>query len=180
MKKLDIEYLRECLIYNALTGEFWWKHRPSSHFKNYAHGYLAWNARNAGKLAGKFDKHGYRMIGINHEFYFAHRIAWALVYGVWPTYEVDHINHIHDDNRIANLRDVPPHENGKNRPFENANKTGVMGVAWHKLAKKWVVAIGSTRKGGAYVGLFASFDEAVAARKAAEIERGYHQNHGSK
>lgn len=45
----------------------------------------------------------------------AHRLAYLLATGVWPTGVVDHVNHDRSDNRIANLRDVSPLENRRNR-----------------------------------------------------------------
>jgi hypothetical protein len=43
--------------------------------------------------------------------YYAHRLAWFYVHGQAPKYTIDHINEVPDDNRIANLQDVPHREN---------------------------------------------------------------------
>ena len=42
-------------------------------------------------------------------------LAFALATGTWPNGVIDHINHIRNDNRMANLRDVSPLENRRNR-----------------------------------------------------------------
>jgi hypothetical protein len=55
------------------------------------------------KLAGFRKANGYIAIGIRGKEYFAHRLAWFYVRGVWPI-EIDHINRIRNDNRIINLR----------------------------------------------------------------------------
>ena len=61
----------------------------------------------------------------------------------------------------------------------SSNTSGVTGVYWHKGANKWVSRITS---GGehVYLGSFSWLDDAVAARKAAELDHLYHENHGRK
>jgi len=44
---------------------------------------------------------------------------------------------------------------------------GVVGVCWHKVAKKWVAQIGINNK-NYYLGLFTNHDDAIIARKSAE------------
>jgi hypothetical protein len=117
------------------------------------------------------------MIGINHTFYFAHRIAWAMTYGEWPDV-IDHVNQIHDDNRIANLRSVSVEENRKNVPLYRNNKSGVMGVSRFGKTGKWRASVGDSSKASSFIGSFDSLEDAVAARQKALIERGYHPNHG--
>lgn len=66
-------------------------------------------------VAGTPDKNGYIVIKVDFTQYKAHRLAWLYIYGVWPNNQIDHINHIVDDNRIVNLRDVTNSENQANR-----------------------------------------------------------------
>lgn len=54
--------------------------------------------------------------------YKASRLAWLYMTGEWPKYEMDHINHVKDDNRWVNLRDVTPAENC-------ANRTGIFAIS---------------------------------------------------
>lgn len=79
----------------------------------------------------------------------------------------DHINHNRSDNRKQNLRAVSEKENKMNHPIYANNKSGVAGVWWDSCRKKWAASI--NEKGAYhYLGRFDSFDDAVAARKAAE------------
>ncbi len=94
-----------------------------------------------------------------------------------PSGEIDHINGDRTDNRICNLRDVTSAGNSCNRRRQDRNTSGVTGVAWDKRASRWQARIGLNGK-QKYLGYFDSLDEAVAARKAAELELGFHPNHG--
>lgn len=108
---------------------------------------------------------------------YAHRAAWAISYGEWPKGDIDHINGDRADNRIANLRDVSRQENMRNAKRNRANRSGVVGVTWCRAARKWQAQIGISGK-CKYLGIFSSRDDAVAARRAAERQYGFHENHG--
>jgi len=59
------------------------------------------------------------------------------------------------------------------------NTSGVVGVCWDKRARKWQASItldGRTKG----IGNFKSKADAIAARKAAEIDHCFHENHGRK
>lgn len=156
----DQERLRECMDYDPLTGIFIWKYSRSNRVK--AGDEAGWNA----------DK-GYRGIRFQGKECKAHRLAWLYVYGELPTNEIDHINGIKNDNRIANLRNVTHQENTRNIKRRNSNTSGVMGICWDRQHKKWLVRIG-----GKHVGRYADFDLALLARSEAEKSHGYHPNHG--
>lgn len=85
---------------------------------------------------------------------------------------IDHINGDKLDNRRENLRVVTPQRNQVNRKNLNRNNTsGVRGVACRahlSAAKPWLAQITVARK-NIYLGVFATRDEAVAARRAAEL-----------
>lgn len=110
----------------------------------------------------------------------AHRLIHRLVTGDDPGYkQVDHINHTRSDNRWSNLRLVDGDRvNAKNKSRSASNTSGVTGVGWDKDRCKWYaqISVGGVRR---RLGKFHSFDNAVAARKAAEREYGYHPNHGA-
>lgn len=86
------------------------------------------NAR-AGDVVGSRDKNGYLKTTVSGQPIFLHRMAWAMYYGVSPTLDIDHINGIVDDNRIANLREVPRHKNLQNQQRAHRDsKSGYLGV----------------------------------------------------
>ena len=44
---------------------------------------------------------GDRQTKIGERCYLVHRIIWLMAYGEWPD-QIDHINHVRDDNRLEN------------------------------------------------------------------------------
>ena len=91
------------------------------------------------KHAGCLNKSGYRIIGINRKYYLEHRLIWLLFNGHFPK-EIDHINHIRDDNRIENLREVTRSQNQFNR-IKIYGLSKYKGVSWDTRSGKWVVQI---------------------------------------
>ena len=166
----DLEYLRQRLRYEPDTGKlFWLPHSMAS---------KSWTTRYAGKEAfTSKDRHGYRQTHMDGIVLRAHRVAWALHYGAWPEFDIDHVNHDREDNRLCNLRAVTRAENRKNASLSRNNTSGVCGVYWSTDRRKWGAYITS---GGLQhnLGHFASFEDAVAARRAAEGRFGFHENHG--
>lgn len=154
--------LKTQLSYDKDTGIFRWKVLKRGVTRN--------------GVAGALQHDGYRRIRIHRKTYPAHWIAWLYVYGEFPKNEMDHINHIKDDNRISNLRSVTRGENQKNRSLAKNNTSGVAGVCWSKPSKKWSVSI---RVCGVLksLGLFEDIKEAKKVREKAKIEYGYHPNH---
>ena len=57
------------------------------------------------------------------------------------------------------------------------NTTGVTGVFYHKVRRKYVAQIMVDGK-LIYLGIFATLEEATKARKDAEIKYNYNANHG--
>lgn len=83
--------------------------------------------------------------------------------------DVDHINHNTVDNRKENLRIVTRSQNQMNMSGRSNNTSGVTGVTFNKSANKWAVSIQKDRQ-RIHIGVFDCFDEAVKARKEAEIK----------
>lgn len=170
------EALRDLLRYEPDTGRLFWRARPYGVFPS-ERAARAWNARFAGAEAGSIGPIGYRRIRVFGRLALAHRVAWAIHSGVWPEGEIDHMNHARADNRIANLRVVTNSENSRNQSKYRNNASGITGIFWNRHYQKWHAHItaGGKRR---YLGLFNDLDAAVAARKAAEREHGFHENHG--
>lgn len=121
---------------------------------------------------------GHICMGIFGKTVLAHRVIWKLVHGEEPR-TIDHINGDPKDNRIENLRSVAQVDNCRNGRMRKTNISGVTGVRWDARIKRWVARINVGMR-GQYLGVFVHLNEAVAARKAAEIKYGYHANHGQR
>ncbi len=107
--------------------------------------------------------------------YLVHRIIWAMHFGEIPKGKIiDHKDHNAFNNLIDNLRLTTRAGNNRNQSLYRVNKSGCAGIDQRR--GKWRVRIGAG--GLIYVGEFHTLDEATTARKAAEIEHGYHPNHG--
>lgn len=132
--------------------------------------------RRSGKLIN-VNENGYRRVVFGKKSYKAHRICWKMATGSCPDNQIDHINGDRGDNRIANLRVVSNQENSKNQSRYKNNNSGVTGVSWYKLSKKWIARIkvdGELK----YLGSFTDKIDAIYARYYAEQDKGFHENHG--
>lgn len=125
---IDIELLRSLLSYDSLTGKLYWKERPAHMFKGGRH--FQWNARYAGQEAFiNKNMYGYLKGLLFGRTYVAHRVAYALYHGYWPTLDIDHVNRIKDDNRAVNLRPATRQQNAYNRAkLANAQASPYIGV----------------------------------------------------
>ena len=82
---------------------------------------------------------------------------------------VDHINGDTLDNRKCNLRICSNQQNCMNANLSKNNTSGYTGVIWHKLSQKWQSEIRVDGK-HIYLGLFINLEDAIEARKQAEIK----------
>ena len=96
-EKEVIEHIKKRYTYDAATGEI---------------------RNRKGQVMKGSDRGGYRRksfrIGKHYHAIDLHCMAWALVYGRFPR-QIDHLNGIKTDNRLANLREVTTSENDQNR-----------------------------------------------------------------
>jgi len=166
-EELTQNMLKEYISYDKHSGMFIWKKiRKNSN-------------RKIGDVVGRINKIGYIIIDFYRIKYKAHRLAWLYEYGEFPTKHIDHINGNRSDNRIDNLRDSSVSDNCKNRAMQYNNKSGCTGVNFQKQDNRWIAKIAVDRK-VKYLGCFASYSDAVDARKNAEVLYGYSDRHGRK
>lgn len=123
----------------------------------------------AGSVAGSVNGDGYIAICIRKKTYLAHRLAWLLHYGVWPSERIDHCNRIRTDNRPENLRLANVNQNAQNR-IVNKSKclAASRGVTIHSTGKYQAQIRCNGR--GHYLGLFKTEGEAAEAYAAASLK----------
>lgn len=138
-KVLTAERVRELLNYSNDTGVITWR--------------VDKGPKRAGCEAGVINGPGYLLIRIDGNLCLGHRIAWLHVHGDWPAGDLDHINQIKTDNRIANLRVATRSQNEQNKSLRADNTSGYRGVCWSKRASRWIARIqtdGKYRNLGAF------------------------------
>lgn len=164
---LTQEYLKEFFNYNPETGEF-------SRIK--AVGKQGKGCRVGDKI-GTIATNGYVRIKIDGKYYVRSHLAWLYVYGYMPLDTIDHIDRIRDNDRILNLRSIKNRDNYTNMSKFNTNKSGHTGVCWHKKANKWCAQIVVNYK-AKHLGLFSKLEDAIQARKEANIIYDFAEDHG--
>lgn len=86
------------------------------------------NRFHAGTAAGCSSPDGYLRVRIDKVLHQVHRVCYLLAYGSLPdNMQVDHVNHIRDDNRLCNIRLVDNTINSRNASIGKNNTTGVCG-----------------------------------------------------
>lgn len=98
-------------------------------------------------------------------------LIWAMVHGHWPDI-VDHRNGRRADNRLKNLRNVDQLTNQRNQKRHRSNTSGVTGVHLAKHRGDWLAYIRVEGR-QLHLGFFKNKDDAIAARKAAELKHGF-------
>jgi hypothetical protein len=142
--QVQLSRLKERLTYDPITGILRWL--PSK------------------SIAGYVGSNGYSYIRLDGRNLLAHRVAWVLTYGEWPT-EIDHINRIKSDNRLVNLREVSSTENKHNMGMLSTNRSGIKGVHWYKRHGMWRAQISIAGK-TKHLGYFDSISEAAKVYEA--------------
>jgi hypothetical protein len=152
--ELTQERLRELLHYDPETGVF-----------------TALKDRfglKAGSVAGTKHNNGYTQLDIDGRRYLTHRLAWFWTYGEWPK-QIDHINRVRNDNRIANLRSVTQAVNALNGSIRSTNTSGAVGVSVRYNADgtpRWRAYINFNYRQH-FIGQFKSKEGAILVRAVA-------------
>jgi len=124
---LTARRVRELLDYDPETGAF--THRGK---------------RRYGKPAGSLQSKGYIQLCIDGVYYLAHRVAFLYVHGTWPVDQLDHVNGVRSDSRIANLRPATQSQNKANSRRHRNNRAGYKGVYF--VHGKWRAQITKDHK----------------------------------
>lgn len=161
--KATQETWREYLDYDPNTGHLTWIKKPNKRVL-------------IGNRAGNLRKDGYRAIYFKSKAYQEHHVVWCWYYGDYPPEQLDHINHVRDDNRISNLRAVTKAENARNRT-RRESRVNEVGVWWCRKRYKYVAEITVQGK-KVFQRTYDDIETAIQERKAKAIELGFHENHG--
>jgi hypothetical protein len=126
-----------------------------------------WNGRYAGTYAGGPHGFGYWAIMIRpYGHFYAHRLAWLLIYGEPVPETIDHIDRDKRNNAIANLRAASAGQNHINSGLFAHNTSGVRGV--HIKRGRFLAKIRFNQR-HIHLGTYATIEEAAAAYRAAAI-----------
>jgi len=153
--------LRDLWDYNPDTGKF------TSKIVTYGYGGVIQIGDEVGTL-----KDGYVQLGHHGTVYRAHILAWVWQTGSLPPKgkELDHENKIRNDNRMDNLRLLTRGANNLNHNGPRIDSTtGARGVYRGSRGKAWFARITVDGK-IIHLGTFQTIEEAIAARKAAEVK----------
>ena len=152
--------------YDYETGVLYWRWRVNSRVPK------TLEAGTQRKLSG------YLEVQVHGRLYLVHRVVMLMCYGFYGEgLEVDHINHVRNDNRLVNLRFVTHGENMRNKSVSSKSTTGVTGVDFSKAHKKYRARI---RVDGEliHLGYFDTLEEAAEARRQADRKYKINNNHG--
>ena len=165
-----MEWLYARVAADFETGVLVWKDCPLMN--------ASWRKKHAGKPAFNVPcPHGYLRGRLDRRQFKAHRVIWALYHGEWPDGEIDHINGIRDDNRIANLRLVNPVENQRNQALRSDNTSGISGVCWIAKRQKWEARV-KLQGRCKHLGYFDEIEAAASARAQILRAYGFSSRHG--
>lgn len=167
MLELRYEEVARLFTYDRETGVLYWRNKNRNTIRRK---YVAGSS--------KGTKDGYSHVRFMGKVHPTHRIIMMLCFGHIPeNAEIDHINHVRNDNRLVNLRFVTRSENSKNQSVSSKSTTGVTGVYFSKARKKYIAQIKINQE-VIYLGIFETLEEAASARAEANLKFNFHNNHG--
>lgn len=144
MKKLQIdqEFLKSVLHYDPETGLF--------------------TDLASGVVRGTKSKVGYIIIQLKKKKYYAHRLAFLYMEGVFPERSTDHRDRCKSNNQWSNLRKCGQSQNQANQGLRITNASGRKGVDWSKSLKRWRARI-KYQGQEIHIGYYDDLDVAAAA-----------------
>ena len=145
-------------LFEYKEGNLYWRIKPGKRIK-------------IGNKAGCLHHTGYLAVVTNSVQYRMHRIIWCYHFGpIADTLEIDHIDGDKTNNMIENLRLATRSQNKFNNKRANRNsKSNILGVSWYEAKSKWRAQIRINYK-KIHLGYFVNQEDAIAARKAAELQ----------
>ena len=161
MKSKELyDYISTLVDYCPIEGQMYWN-QPRAN-----------NRIKQGDPVGSIGANGYHVVTFSYEgkirSVLTHRLAWYIIYGTLPR-RLDHANGDKSDYRIENIRECTASENRMNARVRSDNASKVTGVYFRKDCGKWRAEI--TKDGDRrHLGFFETKEDAVKARKDAEIE----------
>ena len=164
---LEYREALELFRYDYETGVLYWRRRVNSRVPKTL------------EAGTQRKSSGYLYVQVHGRLYPVHRVVMLMCYGFYGEgLEVDHINHVRNDNRLVNLRFVTHGENMRNKSVSSKSTTGVTGVDFSKAHKKYRARIRVNRE-FIHLGYFDTLEEAAAARAEANLKFNFHNNHGT-
>lgn len=124
---MNFECASAHLSYSAATGQLVWRGIQKFYLK--------------GREAGAIEAGGYRVIKIKGRTFKAHRLAWLLHYGEWPSQRIDHIDGDKSNNRVNNLRLATQQQNMMNQRPKATNLNGYKGITYQKSHQSWLAQL---------------------------------------
>lgn len=115
--------MQKLIRYEEDTGEIYWR-------------------INGERVPTYFNEDGRGTVYVLGRRWVATHVIWYCHFGIQPRGLIDHINGDPRDNRLENLRDVDPQGNRENlRAAMSNNKSGYLGVDFHKKEGRWRASI---------------------------------------
>lgn len=124
-----LQMIREYLEYDPVSGNLYWIKSPSNRV---ARRFIGGRA-----VAGHRDRNA-TQLRFKGVLYMAHRLAWAIHHGEWPSGLIDHVNGDPCDNRLSNLRICTHQQNLYNTRRRKNNTSGFKGVSRMSGSSRWV------------------------------------------
>lgn len=159
--------IKERLNYNPKTGIFIWI-KPNPMAKK----------MKAGDVAGtKSKRDGYIRIKFNGKSYLAQRLAFLWMEGRFPKHQMDHDDRDRSNNKWDNLGELTLGKNLRNKSLYKNNSSGTNGIYFEEKSGKWRARIRVNNK-MIHLGRFIEKDNAIKARKEAELKYNFTKTHG--